>query len=61
MVGPAMKRPRPKWLDRAGFNPFRLLPPGQAVIARARKAGVDTTSRPAIAEWRADGEPEDVK
>lgn len=55
-----MNRRRPAWLDRR-FNPFRLLPPGQAVIDRARKAGVDTRSRQAIAEWRADGEPEDVK
>jgi hypothetical protein len=42
-------------------NPFRLLPPSQTIIARASRAGIDTTSRTAIAEWRADGEPEDVK
>jgi hypothetical protein len=36
--------------DRAR-NPFRLLPPGPAIIARAARAGVDTASRPAIEHW----------
>lgn len=40
-------------------NMFRLLPPGQSTIARANRAGVNTTSRPAIAAWRAAGEPKE--
>lgn len=37
-------------------NPFRLLPIPQHVIARARAAGVDTKSKPAIEHWRRTGE-----
>lgn len=42
---------RPRWLDRPR-NQFRLLPPSQNIIAKAAADGVDTRSRPAIAEWR---------
>lgn len=48
---------RPAWLDHKAENPFRKLPPGPNIIARARAAGVDTTSRPAIDAWRKAGEP----
>jgi DNA-binding helix-hairpin-helix protein with protein kinase domain len=52
---------RPSFYADRARNPFRLLPPSQALIARAHRAGVDTTSRPAIAAWQAGGEPEDVR
>jgi hypothetical protein len=42
-----------------GRNVFRLLPFGPNIIARAARAGVDTTSTPAIRAWRAAGEPEE--
>jgi hypothetical protein len=41
-------------------NPFRQLPPSQAVLARARKAGVDSSNGAAVEEWRRLGEPESV-
>lgn len=37
------------------LNHFRLLPPAQHIIAKANKAGVDTTSKPAIEHWRETG------
>ncbi len=49
-----MKKPRPKWLGH--LNRFRLLPPGQTLIAKAAKAGVDTRSKPAIEHWKRTGE-----
>jgi hypothetical protein len=42
-----------------GRNVFKLLPPGQNIIARAHRAGVDTTSLPAIRAWREAGEPKE--
>lgn len=38
-------------------NLFRLLPPGQNVLDRARKAGVDTRSSAEVKAWRRAGEP----
>ncbi len=48
-------KPRRPWRNGPAFNPFRILPPAQHIIAKAAKAGVDTTSRPAIEEWRRTG------
>lgn len=45
-----------RWSPPMARNPFRLLGPGQHIIAKAHKAGVDTTSRPAIEHWRRTGE-----
>jgi hypothetical protein len=55
-----VSRPQNRFAERAR-NPFRLLPPSQAVLARARRAGIDSSNRQAVAEWRADGEPEPVE
>jgi hypothetical protein len=46
---------KPRWSPPLARNPFRILPPGQHIIARAAKAGVDTRLRPAIEYWRATG------
>lgn len=46
---------KPRYFPPVARNPFRLLPPGQGIIARAAKAGVDTRLRPAIEYWRATG------
>ncbi len=39
-------------------NWIALLRPGQNIIKRAARAGVDTSSREAIDAWRAAGEPD---
>lgn len=39
-------------------NRFRLLPIGQAILKRARAAGVDTSDRRAVEAWRKNGEPD---
>lgn len=52
-----MKRSR-RIQRQAARDWFRLLPPSQKIIARARAAGVDTRSRAAIDAWRAAGEPD---
>lgn len=39
-------------------NMFRILPPGQHIIRRAARAGVNTRSRPEIEAWRRAGCPD---
>lgn len=39
-------------------NWIALLPPGQRIIAKAQRAGVDTRYRTNINAWRAAGEPD---
>jgi len=48
-----------RWPTERPRNPFRLLRPAQHHLARARRAGVDTSSLERYDAWRAAGRPKE--
>lgn len=49
-----MKRRRPSWLDRSGFNPFRMMEPSIQLRERAAEAGINPNDKAAVDAWAAE-------